>query len=193
MSSGENTTEGNVSPDAILHIGSGFRAAKLLFVANEVGLFEHLAVGPAPLNDLTDRTGIDALRPGAVVDALVALGLLEREGETYRNGPPAAAFLSGQGETDLRPALRFWNRLSYRTWTEFEEVLRAVRPGTRPRTEEEQRIFSEGVEALSASAAHALAGAYDFSRHRRVLDLGGGTGSWLRVILRRYGHLRATL
>jgi SAM-dependent methyltransferase len=193
MSSGANTTTGDVSPDAILHIGSGFRAAKLLFVANEVGLFEHLAVGPAPLDDLAVRTGIDALRLGTVVDALVALGLLEREGGTYCNGPPAAAFLSGQGETDLRPALCFWNRLSYPTWTALEDTLRAVRPGARPRTEEEQRIFSEGVEALSASAAHALAGVYDFSRHRRVLDLGGGTGSWLRAILRRHGHLQATL
>ena len=43
-------------------------------------------------------------------------------------------------------------------------------------TEEDQRIFSEGVEALTARQARALAANYDFSQHRSVLDLGGGTG-----------------
>jgi len=60
-------------------------------------------------------------------------------------------------------------------------------------SEEEQRIFSEGVEAIQAAPAQALPSAYDFGRHRRVLDLGGGTGSWLRAILRQYGGIEGTL
>ena len=44
---------------------------------------------------------------------MVALGLVERRDGTYRNGPVAAAFLSGQAGTDLRPALHLWDRLSY--------------------------------------------------------------------------------
>jgi cyclopropane fatty-acyl-phospholipid synthase-like methyltransferase len=39
----------------------------------------------------------------------------------------------------------------------------------------------------------ALPTAYDFSRHRRVLDLGGGTGSWLIALLRHYPGLEGTL
>ena len=49
-------------------------------------------------------------------------------------------------------------------------------------TAEEHKIFSEGVEAFSAAHAAALAAMYDFSRHRRLLDLGGGTGSFLRAM-----------
>jgi SAM-dependent methyltransferase len=41
--------------------------------------------------------------------------------------------------------------------------------------------------------AAALAESYDFSRHRRVLDVGGGTGSFLITVLRRYPTLQATL
>jgi SAM-dependent methyltransferase len=58
---------------------------------------------------------------------------------------------------------------------------------------EQQRIFSEGVEAIQAAPARALPTAYDFSRHRRVLDLGGGTGSWLIAVLRHYPGLEGTL
>jgi methylase of polypeptide subunit release factors len=58
---------------------------------------------------------------------------------------------------------------------------------------EQQRIFSEGVEAIQAAPAGALQGAYDFRRHRRVLDLGGGTGSWLIALLQHYPSLEGTL
>ena len=47
-----------VTPEPIFEVASGFMAAKHLFVANEVGLFEQLADGPATLDELAGRTGI---------------------------------------------------------------------------------------------------------------------------------------
>lgn len=183
-----------VSPDILFQIASGFMAAKHLFVANEVGLFAHLAGGPARLDNLAQRTGIARRRLRVVADAMVALGLLERQDDRYQNGPVAATFLSGATPADLRPFLRFWDRLSYPTWARFEA---AVRTGEGQSTlhlaEEEQRIFSEGVEAIQAGPAQALPAVYDFSPHRRLLDVGGGTGSWLSAILRRHPDLHATL
>jgi ubiquinone/menaquinone biosynthesis C-methylase UbiE len=60
-------------------------------------------------------------------------------------------------------------------------------------SEEQQRIFSTGVEAFTAGAAVALASTYDFGTHRRLLDVGGGTGSFLIAILRRHPALHGTL
>jgi SAM-dependent methyltransferase len=182
------------SESAILQIGSGFRAAKLLFVASELGLFERLVDGPASLGQLASHTGIVEARLRVVVNAMVALGLLHEDAGRYRNSMVAAAYLSGQTSTDLRPALRFWNQLSFPLWANLEHALQTGdgQWGTSP-SREHQRIFSEGVEALTSSAARALATRYDFGQHRRILDLGGGTGSWLIPLLRQHGHLRATL
>ena len=192
MTAAGETTE--VTPDLLFQIASGFMAAKHLFVANEVGLFAHLADGPATLDELARRTGIAGRRLRILADAMVVLGVLERTDGQYRNGPVAATFLSGTGPADLRPFLRFWDRLSYPTWTKFEA---AVRTGQGQSTlhlpEDEQRIFSEGVEAIQAAPARTLPTVYDFSRHRRVLDIGGGTGSWLSAILASYPSLQATL
>ena len=58
---------------------------------------------------------------------------------------------------------------------------------------DQQRIFSEGVAAITAGPAHAMAEKYDFARHRKVLDLGGGVGEFLVPILDRYPHLKGTL
>jgi cyclopropane fatty-acyl-phospholipid synthase-like methyltransferase len=59
--------------------------------------------------------------------------------------------------------------------------------------EQEVEIFSKGVEVLTAASARVLPEAYDFGRHRRVLDLGGGTGSYLLPLLQQYPSLNATL
>ncbi|MDQ3810457.1 MAG: acetylserotonin O-methyltransferase [Chloroflexota bacterium] len=183
-----------VTPEAIFDIASGFMAAKHLFVANEVGLFEQLASGPATLDDLAQRAGIATERVRILADAMCALGLVQRDGDRYRNGPVAAAFLTGAGPVDLRPFLRFWDHLSYPMWTKLEDAVRTGQgQGTMELSGELQRIFSEGVEAIQAVPSRALPAAYDFGPHRRVLDLGGGTGSWLLALLERYPSLEGTL
>lgn len=184
----------DVTPEPIFEVASGFMAAKHLFVANEVGLFEQLADGPATLDELAGRTGIARNRLRILADAMVVLGFVERDGDSYQNAPIAATFLSGRTPADLRPFLRFWNRLSYPTWTKLEDAVRTGKAQTTLHLPEDlQRIFSEGVEAIQAAPSQALPSAYDFSRHQRVLDLGGGTGSWLAAILRQYGDLEGTL
>jgi len=185
----------NVTPEPIMRIAMGFMAAKHLFTASSVGLFENLASAPATLEELVERCRIPERTLRISIDAMVSLGLLEREQDRYRNSPAAAAFLSGKAESDLRPVLRFWDRMSYPLWMNLEN---AVRAGEGQRqfnrfSGEEQQIFSAGVEAFTAGVAAALAANYDFGRHLHVLDVGGGTGSFLIAILRRYGALQGTL
>lgn len=184
-----------LSPDPILEIVFGFMSSKHLCVANEIGIFEHLAPGAATLDELAARTGVPRRSLRIVADAMVALGVLEREGERYRNGPVAQAFLSGHGIGDLRPFLRFWNRIAYVRWERLEGSVRAGRGAFAGRgfTPEEQKLFSEGVESVTLASALALAGAYDFAAHRKVLDLGGGTGSFLVALAERFPHLAGTL
>ena len=170
-------------------------AAKHLFTASAIGLFEALSNGPAALDEVAARSRIPKHTLRISADAMTSLGLLQRDGDHYCNSPSAAAFLSGAPGPDLRPMLRFWDQISYRLWLNFET---AVRAGEGQRqfehfTDERQKIFSTGVEALSASAAVALAANYDFDRHRRVLDVGGGTGSFLIAILRRFPAVQGTL
>ncbi len=186
---------GDVTPEPIMRIAQGFMAAKHLFTATAIGLFEALADGPATLDVIAAKCRIPQRTLRISADAMARLGLLQRDGDHYRNSPSTAAFLSGAPGPDLRPMLRFWDQISYRLWLNFET---AVRAGEGQRqferfTDEQQQIFSAGVEAFSAGAAAALAANYDFDQHRRVLDVGGGTGSFLIAILRRFPALRGTL
>jgi ubiquinone/menaquinone biosynthesis C-methylase UbiE len=184
-----------VTPDLIFQVANGFMAAKHLFVANEVGLFAALADSAATLDEVAQRIGVPRRTLRILADAMVALGLLERQGDKYQNTPATFAFLSGRTPADLRPALRYWNRLNYQRWTRLEEVVRTEQPvfGDFTFTSEEQQLYTEGVDAITAGTARALAVTYEFTQHRRLLDLGGGTGSFLSAVLRQHPNIEATL
>ena len=149
-----------VTPDPIMGIAMGFMAAKHLFVASEIGLFTGLAQGPATLDELAATCDIPRRTAGISADAMVSVGLLERDGERYRNSEATAAFLAGQPGPDLRPMLRFWNRISYPGWLALEEAVRAGagRAKFGQFSTEEQQIFSAGVEAFSANDGSGTGG-----------------------------------
>jgi SAM-dependent methyltransferase len=195
MTTAEQTTLSSITPALILQLAMGFMASKHVFVANEIGLFQRLAAGPATLDELAQQTGVPRRTVRISADAMVAVGLVEKHGDQYHNGSVAAAYLSGQGPADLSPLLRFWNRISYQSWGQLEQAIRSGQAPTRHGSfsAEDQRIFSEGLEAFTADPAEALAAGYAFSRHHRILDLGGGTGSFLLRVLRRHAELRGTL
>jgi SAM-dependent methyltransferase len=189
------SNQSSATPQLIFDIATGFMRAKHLFVAGELGIFETLAKGPLTLKELADKLGTPQRTTRIIADAVTALGLLERGGDKYQNSDVAQAFLSGCGPVDMGPFIRFWNRLSYRRWLTLEDSVRKGQgvAGEFNFNAEEQKIFSEGVEAFSAGHALALANTYDFSQHKRILDLGGGTGSFLKILSQRYPGLEGTL
>jgi ubiquinone/menaquinone biosynthesis C-methylase UbiE len=173
----------------------GFMAAKHLFVASEVGLFEALAAGPATIEELASQTGVPSRTIAIAAAAMVSLGFIEQHGHHYQNGEQAAAFLAGKPGPDLRPMLRFFDQISYPAWQKLAD---AVRTGNGQAQfgkfdKRQQEIFSAGVESFSGPGAAALATNYDFGRHNKVLDVAGGTGSFLVTVLKRHAKLRGTL
>jgi len=143
------------NPLQIFELATGFMRAKHLFVAGELGIFEKLAEGPATFDELAAKLGTPRRTTRIVADAVTALGLLERQGDKYRNSALAQAHLSGSGgAVDMRPFLRFWNRLSYKRWLGLEDSVRQGKgvAGEFNFTPEEQKIISEGVDTRRARA-----------------------------------------
>ena len=177
-----------------MRLASGFMAAKHLFAANELGIFDGLADSPATIDALAARTGLSRRAARISADAMVALGLLERDGDTYSNGDAAAAFLTGRTPADLRPFLRFWDKISYPAWSRLADALHSgPTQEVFDLDDESQQIVSAGIAAVLAGPARALPDTFDFSSHRRLLDVGGGTGSWAIAVAQRYPNLEATV
>jgi predicted O-methyltransferase YrrM len=181
-------------PEPVLRIASGFMAAKHLFAANELGLFECLADGPADLTTLAARTGLPERSARISADAMVALGLLAHDAAGYRNTPATQFFLAGTTPADLRPFLRFWDRISYPAW---ERLAQSLSKGPEAQItdldEESARIASAGIESITMGSALALAHGAELAGRERLLDIGGGTGFWSMTLVDAQPELRATV
>jgi len=89
----------DITPDPVMRIALGFMAAKHLFVASAIGLFEGLAGGPATLDELAQKCGIPRRTLGISADAMTSLGLVQSDGEHYRNSDAAATFVKRRRTT----------------------------------------------------------------------------------------------
>lgn len=188
-------TESAVTPDQIFRLAQGFMASKHLFAASELGLFEALGEGPTDLAGLAARTGLTPRTARISADAMVALGLLERHGDRYANTPVAATFLSGATPADFRPLLKFWDKLSYPAWTDLAGALGRGRPAHEifEIDDELVPVMSAGIEAATAGACRALPSVAGLPAGSRVLDIGGGTGSWVIALAEADPELTATV
>ena len=68
----------DLTPEPIMRIAMGFMAAKHLFVASAIGIFEKLAEGAATADELAGRCGVPSRTLRINADAMLSLGLLAR-------------------------------------------------------------------------------------------------------------------
>jgi SAM-dependent methyltransferase len=182
-------------PEVVFRLASGFMASKFLFAASELGLFEALAEGPTDLDGLAARTGLTRRCARIAADAMVALGLLSGDGGTYANTPTSAAFLAGATPADMRPLLRFWNKISLPQWLDLDGTLGRGHPDHQIYDLEPELvpIMSAGIDAATAGAAAAFAASAAVAPRSRLLDVGGGTGSWSIALARHDATVRAAV
>jgi predicted O-methyltransferase YrrM len=199
---------GQVDPSHIMQVGMGFWASKTLLSAVELELFTKLG-GEA----MTARQIGEALElhPRAVPDfpdALVALELLDREGDgsdaLYRNTEAGAAFLDKASPAYIGGILEMCNARLYEFWGDLTEALQTGKPQNevkrtgKPMFEElyseEDRLeqFMNAMAGISLGPFYALAEKFDFSRYETLCDVGGATGQLSIIVANRHPHMRCT-
>jgi cyclopropane fatty-acyl-phospholipid synthase-like methyltransferase len=136
-----------------------------------------------------------------------ALGFLRKTGSRYSNTLVAQRVLRRGTVGSLVPVVEWQHHVNYQPMHAFHEAIRANRhvgldvfPGSettlygrlahQPRLE---RIFQEAMEAVSTQANVLLARLVDFSHVTHLVDVGGGNGTNIIALARKYPHLRATV
>ncbi len=195
-----------VDAQPVLDLIEGFRRSQVMFAAVSLGVFDLLEGSPAPARKLAleEECDVDALE--RLLDACVALSLLEREGDQYRNLPVASRYLRRDSPHTLTGYILYSNRVLYALWGHLED---AVRAGTHRweqtfggkegifeelfATEESKLIFVDGMHGMGLLSSPAVIAALDLSRFKRLCDLGGATGHLAIEACRQYPKLRATI
>lgn len=104
------------TPEKILNVGLGFWAAKTLLSAIEMEVFTELARQPEDLPTLQGRLGLHPRSARDFLDALVALGFLQRVNGKYQNTPDTDLFLDKRKASYIGGILEMANHRLYPFW-----------------------------------------------------------------------------
>jgi len=189
------------TPDQILQIGLGFWASKALLSAVEMEVFTELARGPESLEKLAGRLGLHPRSSRDFLDSLVALGFLERNGETYLNTPATDIFLDKHKPTYIGGILEMANRRLFSHWDHLTTALRTGLPqnevsrgepdvfGALYADPERLKTFLRAMTGVSRGANLAIASKFPWAQYKTVADAGPAQGDLLVQVALHNLHL----
>ena len=192
--------ESSLTPDAILQLGLGFWGSKTLLSAVELGLFTELAKGALDANTLAERLGLHARSARDFFDALVALRMLERNGDTYSNTAETDFFLDREKPSYVGGILEMSNQRLYPFWGSLTEALRTGKPQNEAKQgqnffailyadEDRLRTFLKGMTGLSLGAAMAIANKFPWNEYKTFVDIGTAQGGLPVQVALTHSHL----
>jgi predicted O-methyltransferase YrrM len=166
----------------------------------ELDLFSKLAEKPMTIEELKDSLGIASRPVKTLAIACTALGLLNKVSNKFHNSSLAERFLVRGKPDSLDSAVIIHPRM----WRGIERLKEAVLNDAPTAVQGHQGFyqdlsfqewagFAQTMDRQSLEATTRLMEFFDFSRARRILDIGGGLGSYSIAVLTRYPHITAIL
>ncbi len=194
-----------LTPDHILEVGMGFFASRTLLSAVEMRLFTIVDDGGLTSEQIGARLGLDDRSRDDFLDALVALGFLERDGDgpgsRYANTPETALFLSQNSPAYVGGMLEMSSTRLYGFWDSLTEGLRTGLPQNETKGGGEPIFahlyadpvalegFLDAMAGIQAGNFAMLGDTIDFSGYATVADIGGAKGDLVATLARRHPHL----
>jgi len=203
----ENNTN-QPTPAAILQIGTGFWASKVLLTAVNLELFTHLAKqGPMPAKDIktalqlkcSDRNLFDFL------DTLTGLEFLNREGlldsAHYSNTVDTAVFLDKAKPSYVGGILEMQNGRGWEIWANLEDGLKTgliqneAKDGGEGifdvlyKNPELLKGFVNAMTGVQMGNFIAFSQAFDFSKYKTLVDAGGSAAVLSIMVAKNQPHM----
>ena len=186
---------------AVFDLVSGFVYSQVLLACVRLNVLAVLSEGPATLADLSLRIGLPVDGTQRLVDAAIALKLVARNRDgRLRLGSVGAPIAGDAGIA----ALVEHHALFY---ADLRDPVALLRDGARADGElarywpycanrsgegfapDRVAAYSRLMSASQTLIANEVLDAYPMRRHRRVLDVGGGEGTFLSAVVARWPQL----
>jgi O-methyltransferase domain/Dimerisation domain len=195
-------------PGRLMQIGMAFWPAKTLLSAVELGVFTALSDKALTARELQRELGLHPRGVTDLLDTLVALDVLARDGEgetaRYRNTDDAAHFLDRNGSAYIGGFLEMANTRLYRFWGDLTEALKTGQPQNEMKHggagmfeelyRDPQRLeqFMRAMAGISLANFETFAEKFDFAPYKTMCDVGGATGQLSVFVARRHPHMTCT-
>ena len=182
-------------PDDLAQTMRAFQESRVLLTAIELDLFT--AVGQrASASQVAGKLGTDPRATEMLLNALTAMGMLTKQGDTFRNAPVAARYFVKGSPDDAQAATMHTVHL----WDRWSTLTDCVRAGTavsheemRERGENWTQAFIAAMHRNAVERAAQVVQAVGTEGVERLLDVGGGSGAYSIAFARASAKLQAEL
>ena len=186
-----------VLPDRLDQMIRGYMPSRCLLTALELDIFTAVGDG-ANAEQIGTKIHANARAAGMLLNALVALGLLSKDGDDYKNTPESARFFVQGSKDNHRNGLLHTANI----WHRWSTLTDAVRNGTRVPVDGKDhrsdnpawtRDFIAGMQRHAKDRAPLVVKALGTAGVRRILDLGGGSGAYSIAFAKAAPDLRCEI
>lgn len=164
-----------------LRQASSFFVSRVILTANRLRIFDHLAAPGKTAPQLSRTLQTDTRATELLLNSLVAVGLLVKSKDAYRNTAIASRYLVSGKPGYQGDILRHYSTL-WDNWSGLDTVVKTGKPF---RKAHDHEAFILGMHNLALLKVKKVLDALDLRGVGRVLDLGGGPGTYAMAFARK--------
>ena len=193
-------------PSALLDMLAGHRVTAVIYVAASLGIPDELADGPRTSEHLAQRVAAHEASVRRLLRALVALGVCTESKDRRFELTAMGRYLPGSAPQSLKPFVLFEGQFLRQMWGALIDSIRTGKTAPELAGVSVEKtwtlqglgtgtpsVFNEAMVAITRLVAPVVASTYDFSGIRQLIDVGGGHGELLAVILNAHPSLRGAV
>lgn len=182
-------------PTLVFDLATAFWRSSVLFTACELGIFDMLDGESVSAKDIVSKINGSGRGVSALLDSCVAIGLLEKKADHYKNTDTASMYLTVKGKESLLATLRL-QAATVPMWLKLKDAVLSGDPVMPPsdllgRNRELTRHFVVGMHQRALGVAKAMIEEVDLSGRKVLADIGGGPGTYSVMLVKKYPDLVA--
>ena len=196
--------EQRLSPAPLMQLATALWAFGTLAAAVELDLFSKISGAGTNADELMTLLGLPARPAQVLLSGCSGLGLLQKRDGRFHNTPLADEFLVRGKPYYFGGFVVMQFQQNYLPWHRVVEALKTDRrvwaedqnrdwAQSVAQSAEQQRVFTEALHSISIQSGKVVAEAFDFSKRKQLLDVGGGSGAYCIEAVRRYPQFNAVV
>lgn len=192
-----DATSPGPNPGLIYQLALAYRSSAALFAASDLNVFSHIGDDALTADQVADRAGAAREPLRMVLETCADLGLLARDGDAFRNTPTTQVFLRKGRPAYLGDSLKYARDL-YPAWGALGELVKTGKPTMPPETilgedKAKTRAFVMAMHERAKGIGSVLPTTVSLAGRKRMIDVGGGPGTYSVELCRQTPGLSATV
>ncbi|MCP4024657.1 MAG: methyltransferase domain-containing protein [Desulfobacteraceae bacterium] len=168
------------NPGTLLEMSGSYWKTFTLHTGVKLDIFTIIGDGQMACRTICDQLNADTKGMATLLNALSAMGLLVKKGDQYANSEVAKDYLSKKSKSYIGYMLMHHHHL-VETWFQMDKAVLSgnhIPKGTAFTKEERRENFLMGMFNTAMFTAPSLSETLDLSHSKRLIDIGGGPGTF---------------